>query len=187
MNPSKMNMAAVGIVIVLGGAFALFFLRPGVQKLDAARNDAAQQVERVKEKQAALGSVSDLYASILELGRQMMDFRKQLPSDRQFGEFLNYLSESFRRCHIENYVVEPKPALIIEKTSVPEDLTLLAGTTVLPVRIEFQTDFPAMVKFLNRLEKNTRLSHVESIKLVNDEVKPGRVKADMVLHTYFHP
>lgn len=187
MNPSKMNLAAAGVVVVLGTAFALGFLRPGVRRLEAARADAAQQVERVREKQAALGSVSDLYSSILDLGRQMFDFRKRLPSDRQFGEFLNYLSDSFRRCKIENYVVEPKPALLIDDSSVPEDLTLLAGTTVLPVRIEFQTDFPSMVKFLNRLEKNTRLSHVESISLVNDELKPGSVKADMVLHTYFHP
>ena len=44
-----------------------------------------------------------------------------------------------------------------------------------------------MVKFLDYLEKNRRLSHVESLKLINDEMKPGRIKADIVVHTYFRP
>lgn len=187
MNPSRMNLTAAGIVVVLAATFSLGLLRPGVKKLEAARAEAAQQVERVKEKQSSLGQVGDLYASILELGRRMSNFRERLPSDRQFGEFLSYLSDAFRNCDIENYVVEPRPSLTIIDELLPEEMKLLNGTTILPVRIEFRTDFSSMVKFLNRLEKNSRLSHIESFKLTNDEASPGHVKADMVVHTYFHP
>ena len=55
MSAAKMNMAAAGIVVVLTAAFVLGLLTPGVKKLKEARASAAQEVERVKEKQAALG------------------------------------------------------------------------------------------------------------------------------------
>jgi len=187
MSAAKMNIAAAVIVVVLTAAFVLGLLTPGVKKLKEARASAAQEVERVKEKQAALGNISELYASTVELGSQLQGFRHRLPRDRQFGEFLSYLSDGFRKCKIINYVVEPRPSMTIVEEGVPDELKLAVGTTVLPVRIEFQTDFPAMVKFLDYLEKNRRLSHVESLKLINDEMKPGRIKADIVVHTYFRP
>jgi Tfp pilus assembly protein PilO len=186
VNMLKLNVVVVLLVVVLTIAFALGLVRPGIKDLKACQAEIADKQAALHADQQQLGNVGDLFGSILHLDEAMRDFRVRLPAERRFGEFLNDLSENLEKNRIDDYVVQPKPALELDEGNLPETVKLAAGTTILPVHIAFRGTFAQLFDFLVGLESLSRLSHVESIKVVNDEKRPGSVNVEMTLHTYQH-
>jgi Tfp pilus assembly protein PilO len=184
VNQLKLNITAVALVIILTSAFVLGLVRPGLKELHACHTEIADKQAVVHAEQDRLGNVGDLYESILRLDEAMRGFRVRLPVERRFGEFLNDLSEHLKRCKIDDYVVQPRPALRLDESKLPESVKLAAGMTILPVNISFRSSFVQLFDFLGGIESLTRLSHVESIKVGNDEQHPGEVNVEMTLHTY---
>ncbi len=184
---TKLNIAAIAVVLGLTAAFSLGLLVPGLEKLKEARAEVAVEAQKVKADQQKVGDVSKLFASIMELDEQMQDFRNRLPADRDFGEFLRDLSNSLLETGVQNYAVQPRPPRDVDPTRLPPALVQTQGTTILPVSISFDSGFHAVFEFLTRIEEMPRLTHVETISLVNDERNPGNVKVEIMLHTYHHP
>lgn len=187
MNATRMNIAVVAIVAVLATAFGLGALRPGLTQLKAQRQKLDAEALKVREEQSSIGDISELYASIVDLDQQMEDFRHRLPMDREFGEFLNALAENIKKSGIEDYIVEPRSPRTIDETKLPEDLFIVKGTTVLPVRVAFDCSFGPALEFLNQMEELKRLTHVESLRMVNQADQPGKVSVEIILHTYCNP
>jgi Tfp pilus assembly protein PilO len=180
----KLNLIVVLAVAVLTLAFGLGLVRPGLGELRASQHRLAEEQAKVQEAQNGLGSIGELYASILQLDEAVRDFHSRLPTERRFGEFLSDLSQSLENSRITDYVVQPKPVLEVVDSRLPAALRLAAGSNILPVNIAFQSTTAQAFEFLNAVERLPRLVHVESVKLVNDEGHPGTVKVDMMLHTY---
>lgn len=180
----KMNLAAVVLVAALTAGFAFGLLRPGMRALRTCQAEVSAKQVKVQAGQQELGNVGDLYASIVQLDEAMNDFRVRLPQERRFGEFLNDLSDLLRKCEIDDYVVQPKPALHVDETKLPDALRLTAGTTVLRVSIAFSASFARVFEFLDGVERMPRLSRIKSIKLLNDEQRPGEIRAEILVHTY---
>lgn len=187
MSIFKLNLIAVGVVVALTAGFAFGLLVPGVRRLDHTRQNLTQQAAAVETDQQTVGNVSDVYAAILRINEQMADFQKRLPQDRQFGEFLNEISDHLKKSDIQEYSVQPRPARQVEETKLPEELKLAKGTVILPVSLSFETSFTKLFEFLKSLQAMPRLFHVESMSLLNDETQPGRVRVEMVLQTYHRP
>ena len=187
MTTLKLNVTVVAIVLVLTSAFVFGLLMPGVGRLREARAELAEKVTKVETDQQQVGDASDLYASILQMDEKTRDFRKRLPAERQFGEFLNDLSDNLEASGIEDYSVQPRPAQVLDQTKLPASLKLTEGTVLLPVVVSFEGDFGGLFEFLRGIESLPRLSHVETLRLVNDEKRPGRVAVELTLCTYHHP
>ncbi len=184
MTSLKVNLTVLGVVVVLAAGFGLGLLKPGLKKLDERRAKLAAETEQVHERQAQVGDVGELYAGIVQLEREVRDSRSRLPADRQFGEFLGELSENLKEAGLEEYTVEPKPQKTLGKAQLPDSLDVVDGTTILPVKVAFTGGFDNLIGFLERMEGMVRLSHVESLSLVNDEGRPGRISVELELHTY---
>jgi Tfp pilus assembly protein PilO len=187
VNMLKLNIGAALLVIALTAAFVAGLVRPGLKQLSTCQAEITARQAAVRAEQERLGNVGGLYASVLELDEGMRDFRVRLPAERRFGEFLSDLSDNLKKCKIDDYVVQPKPALLVEEGKVPDALKLAGGTAILPVSISFRGSFVQLFDFLTGLESLPRVSHVESIRVVNDEQHPGDVSVEMTLHTYQHP
>ncbi len=187
MTNLRLNVTVVAIVLVLTSAFVFGLFMPGMGRLREARAELAEKVAKVKTDQQQVGDVSDLYASILHMDEKTRDFRKRLPAERQFGEFLNDLSDNLETSGIEDYSVQPRSAQVLDQAKLPASLKLAEGTILLPVVVSFESDFDDLFKFLRGVESLPRLSHVEMLKLVNDEERPGRVAVEVTLCTYHHP
>ena len=187
MSTMKLNLIIVGVVVTLTAGFAAGLLIPGVRDLDQARQEVADKLAVVQTEQQQVGNVSELYSSILQMDVQLTDFRKRLPEDRQFGEFLNDLSENLKRNQIDEYIVQPRPARPLDETKLPADRKLAKDTVILPVSVAFETSFTKLFEFLKSMEAMPRLYHVESLKVVNDEQRPGTVKVELGLQTYHRP
>jgi Tfp pilus assembly protein PilO len=187
VNLFKLNLVVVGVVLALTAGFAFGLLLPGWKKLNVVQHDLALKLAAVEADQQKTGNVSDLYASILRINEQMSDFRKRLPQDRQFGDFLNELSEHLKGTDIQQYNVQPKAARPVDEAKLPKDLQLAKGVVVLPVSLSFETDFLRLFDFLKNLHTLGRVFHVESLSATGTETRPGEVRVEMVLQTYHRP
>lgn len=184
MNVVGLNLLVIAIVLALTGAFGFGLLRPGSRELQACHGRLAAQAQELQAAQQQVGNVSDLYASILTLDEAMHDFRVRLPADRNFGEYLSDVAESLKASRITNYVVQPTPARRVTAEKLPPELSQADGTIILPVSVAFHGGFAQLFDFLDKMETLPRLSHVEHLKIVSDEKRPGDVSVEMVLHTY---
>ncbi len=185
MNLFKLNLIAVLLVVLVTAGFAFGLLVPGVKELQAFQAGVVSKANDVSLRQEIVGDVSDLYASILAMDEEMRDFREHLPSERLLGEFLRDVSNNLQSSSVTNYVVQPRPALQVEADTLPAFLKQAAGTTILPVRVSFTSDFGQFFEFVRKTEALPRLSHVEELTLVNEEQNPGTVQVEMMLHTYY--
>ncbi|MCG8406514.1 MAG: type 4a pilus biogenesis protein PilO [Phycisphaerales bacterium] len=187
MSLFRINLIVLVTVLISTAAFAWGLLLPGLDEFRATHNKIDIELKRLEENQRAAGNISDLYASIVRLNEEMSNFRKRLPAERKFGEFLNDLSLCLERAKIEHYNIQPHQAQEVAPDKLPDELELAVNTTVLPVSVSFEGSFTGVFDFLTRLESLERLTHVESLNVVNNENRPGWVKVEIVLHTYHRP
>lgn len=187
MSRMKMNAIAVGLVVALTAGFAFGFVVPGMRKLHEHRERVAAEAAQVQSEQQRLGAVSELYSSLVDLDKSMSSFRERLPQQRQFGEFLNSVSDNLKKAQIEDFTVQPKPPVSLDEAKLPADLAIAKGTIILPVRITFEGTLVKLMDFQQRMEDLPRLCHVESLKMKNDETRPGIVDVELLLMTFCYP
>jgi hypothetical protein len=58
---------------------------------------------------------------------------------------------------------------------------------VQPVLVQCEGGFPGLFEALHGMEQMPRLSRVASLKVTADPKRPGRVKVEMLLDTFFLP
>ncbi|HUN82442.1 MAG TPA: type 4a pilus biogenesis protein PilO [Phycisphaerae bacterium] len=187
MTVRKINSIVVAGALILGGGFAGLLLLPGLKDLHRRRAEINQKAEEVRQHQTELGSVSELYGEIMALGKRTSDYRKELPAERQFGEFLGALSDALRRVGVEQSVVQPRSEERLEASRIPSNMKLAQATRILPVQVSFDGNFGQTFDFLRAVEELPRLSHVQSLEISNDEHSPSHVHVDLTLMTYYFP
>lgn len=184
MTTTKLNLAAIGAVLVLAATFALGFLRPGLRRLASTQDLVVEKLSAVRDKQQSLGDVSQLYASIVEQDLQMHDIHAQLPARRRFGEFLRDLSNYLEENGIADFLVEPQLPQPIDDQNVPTSLRFVSGTHVLPVQLSFDCSAEQLVAFLDAVESLSRLSQVDKLLVKNHDSDPGRVSVELTITAY---
>lgn len=187
MNMFKLNLVIIAVVLAATAAFTWGLLFPGLEELRERQDRISAGLEGIEQTQRWVGDVGALYASIQSLNDEMRYFREQLPTDRRFGEFLNDLSKCLGQSEIADYAIQPISSMTVVSEQLPPDLKLAEGTVILPVRVLFESGFENVFGFLSRVESLKRLCHVEDLKLVNDESRPGHVRIEMELHAYYQP
>jgi Tfp pilus assembly protein PilO len=187
MTLRKLNLIVVGGVVFLTGLFVAALFMPRTNHLKQVREEASRRSQAVRAEQEKIGNVSEIYAAILEMDRRREDNRCKLPVQRQFGEFLKALSDRLVLAGIEENVVRQKPEFRLDDDRLPPELKRARGAGLLPVHVAFDSAPNQFFDFLKSIESLPRLSHVETLVVANDETNPGRVHAEITLHTFYHP
>jgi len=183
----RMNIGVVALVLVSTGAFAWGLLIPGEKKLRKQYDQIDTELEQVARLQLEVGSVGDLYASILALDREVSGFRQQLPAERKLGEFLSDLSRCMESSGIVDFSIQPRPVIEVDPERLPDDFKLAKGTAILPVQLNFEGSFANVFQFLDCVESLQRVSHLETMNMDNHESTPGHLTVKLELHVYYHP
>jgi len=183
----KLNVVIVAIVLVATAAFTWGLLLPGLDELDRKQEEIKAELAKVGQVQQEVRDVGALYASIQSLNAETRTFRERLPDQRRFGEFLNDLSQCLEKSKVTDYAIQPMPTEKVAVEQLPDNLKSAVGTMILPVHISFHSSFERVFGFLVHLESLRRVFHIETLELSNDPSQPGRVKAEMILHTYYQP
>jgi|CXWL01.1.fsa_nt_gi Tfp pilus assembly protein PilO len=186
MSPLRLNIMVIGAVVLLVGGFTFGLLMPGVKDLKASQAQAIEGLTRVKEGQSTIGNVSEIYEAILKMDQETKGFSRRLPNDRQFGEFLNEVSGCLKKSGIIDYSLAPQSPMTLDETQLSGDLKAARDIAILPVGISFRGKFSQVFELLDCLEHLERLSQVEKMSVINEEKRPGSVRIDLVLHTYYH-
>lgn len=187
MSVKKADLVAVLVVLVIAVGFGLGVLRPSARKLDERRKEIAAAVQEARDIESRASGQSALYASIQELRQDLRDQYRRLPTQRQFGEFLNALTEGLRHVGIEDVTVEPRLPLDLHEERMPEALQAVRGTGILPVRVRFQGRMTPIVEFLDTVETMPRIAQVDMLKMRSVEGSAELVDVDLFIHAYFRP
>lgn len=184
-----MSQQKATILMIVGvlGVSALFvgaFMVPGHRRLMEKQDQIVAGSNEVRDLQQDLGSVSDLYAAIVDLESQLKEDRRRLPSERSVGDFLSDLADALSQCNVMDYVVQPLPMLEVAPDAVPESHAVAARTRVIPFKVVFDGTFAQTFDVMGRIESFRRSTHVAGLRIVNDKNQLGRLHVEVELHTY---
>lgn len=186
MSTKRLNVTTILVVVALSAGFLFGLMLPGERRLSALQASIAQEQAQVARQQAEVGNVSEVYLQLQALAGRLKTFRRQLPSDRRVGEFLNDLSDTMTRTGITEFQVQQLPATRVMSNDLPENMKQVNGTGVQPVRISFRSDFRKAFELLGAIEKLARLAYVEQFEVKVEDEFSGVVSVTMVVQAFHH-
>lgn len=187
MKIHRADLVVVLVVLGITAGFGLAVLRPGVREVDDRKKEVFAAGQEANELQARMANQAELDASIRSLSRQLRDEDRRLPRHRQFGEFLNALARNLGQAGIEDYTIEPRTPQELDDEKLPESLSLVRETLILPVRVKFKWRVGPTVTFLDALETMPRIAQVNRMEMRAVEETPGTVEVDLFVHAYCRP
>jgi len=185
MSPVRLNILFVAIVTVITGAFTAGFVIPGIRELNQCRREVNEAADRTRQAQVTSAEESTVYQAIMDLQCELAESRRHVPSERQFGEFLNSVSESLRDLGVSNYELRPLSEYALATTT--ETAAFAGKAFVLPVRLKISCSFKTTFDFLTRLSEMPRLARVSAIEINAANSRSPRVDVRMLIETYYCP
>lgn len=187
MSPMRLNILFVAIVTALTGAFTAGILLPGLRELSGVRKEVTAAADQTRQAQVSAGEESAVYQAIVNLQNELAESRRHIPAERQFGEFLNDVSESLRSLGVVDYELRP----LTERPLAPIDGAIEGSAKsrafVLPVRVKMQCSFKTAFGFLEKLGNMTRLTRVAAIEIDSINARVPRVEVRILIETYYCP
>ncbi len=187
MSPMRLNVLFVAIVTVLTGGFTAGVLLPGLRELGNARKEVTDAADRTRQAQVSAGEESAVYQAILDLERELTESRRHVPAERQFGEFLNTVSEALRSLGVVDYELRP----LTERALAPTDLATAnpakVRAFVLPVRVKIVCSFRTAFEFLEKLSSMPRLTRIAAIEIDGVDSRSPRVEVQLLIETFYCP
>lgn len=183
MSPMRLNILFIAIVTMLTGAFTAGILLPGLRELGSARKEVTAAADRTREAQVSAGEESAVYQAILNLEKELADSRRHVPTERQFGEFLNDVSEALRSLGVADYELRP----LTERPLTVEGDRGTSRAFVLPVRVKIECSFKTAFDFLEKLGGMRRLTRVAALKIDSSGSRGPRVEVRLLIETFYCP
>lgn len=182
------TMTRVLSVAAFAAAFALLVLLPGNRKLKAARAESAALREQMEVEALQIECLDAVQQRVNLLREGTRDFSTSIPSEHRLGDFLRGLGGVLQRNGMENHILQPRPVHAVAAGAFPAACAAtFAGMQAQPVLVQCEGRFSGVFDSLKDLEDLPRLSRVERLTLASDPAKPGKVKMEMLLETYFLP
>jgi type IV pilus assembly protein PilO len=173
--PKWQRWAAVGGALALiFGVYFYFFYMEGVNKisgLDAELKTVETNLETTRQQAKKL---PDLKEKIEILGKNLLQARKELPSEKEIPSFLKTISDEGKMAGLDFLLFQP------------EQETVLDFYARVPVRIEVQGQFHEVMTFFDRVRRLPRIVDVEniSIQIQKDGKSSFFLKTACVATTY---
>lgn len=187
MSPMRLNILFVVIVTILTGGFTAGVLLPGLRELGNARKEVTDAADRTRQAQVSAGEESAVYQAILDLENELAESRRHIPAERQFGEFLNDVSEALRSLEVADYELRPLTERPLAAEEGPIRDAGKSRAYVLPVRVKIRCSFKTAFDFLERLGAMGRLTRVAAMKIESAGSRVPRVEVQMLIETYYCP
>jgi len=185
MTATRLNILFVVIVTALTGGFVLGFLMPGVKELNNSRREVEDAANRTRQAQVTATEEATIYQAIMDLQCELSESRRHVPSERQFGEFLNSISDALREQGVTNYELRPLPEYALP--NLPSAGAFAGKAFVLPVRLNLNCSFKTAFDFLARLTELPRIARVAAIEIEAGDSRSPRVEIRMLIETYYCP
>jgi Tfp pilus assembly protein PilO len=187
MNPLRANLkdrlvwfrriqwGLLTMLLVLGGAIYVCWIRPENARLEGARLRIANAESELQQDQDRAKNLPKVEAEIAALRQRVARFDKELPRLPNMVQFINDVTRISQDASLKQFrwILDTKPRVSDQMTEQP-------------VLISFEGDFQSgVLQFLRGTEQMQRLTRVRKLDLKADDARDGQVKAELTMNIYF--
>ena len=164
------------VMLALLGSAWYFVFKKADERIAVLTADTLTKQRRLAELSEASSRIADMNQKMDDLQKQIRFFESKLPRERETGKLVAEIDQQARS----------RKLLQVGRVSAmrPEKA---AGYYELPVKIQMQGDFRSFYEFILQIERLTRITRVNQMKLTKINEQDGSMNADMTLSIYFAP
>jgi Tfp pilus assembly protein PilO len=171
----RAQWALAVVLLLLGGAIWLFWIKPEHAMLDAAQAHIAMLKQQLAQDQNQIRNLPKVEQEIERLRTRVERFDEKLPKQQDLAQFINAETRISQEAALTKlcWHLDSKPRQgdhFIE----------------LPIQLSFEGDFQSgVLAFLRGTENLQRLTRVHKLQLTSDGPLSGQVKAEVTMNIYF--
>lgn len=154
MRLSRDNLIVLGILAAITVCYVLVVYRSQSSALEKIDVRTAQTKRQLEQNMAAAGQVPPLLRQIGEMKRRYnKDWVRRLPQRKELAGFLREIASNLVQENLSNQIIQPGSA------------TRGPLYNRLPISMQFEGEFLALARFLQRVDEMTRLTRIEHLKI----------------------
>lgn len=148
--------------VILAG-FVLFEYLPRHESIKSVEKARAAQALNIERAQTKKSEISILQGKAEVLKTKVCNYEKQVPRDRNLGDFLQNIADLMNQQKLSGQLIEP------EKEIKSGDLQCI------PVNMRCSGSLTQLFEFYKMLQKMDRLIRIDQVKLLSKSTVNGEV------------
>jgi Tfp pilus assembly protein PilO len=177
-DENKRLYIILGSAVVFSLLYIVFFIGPAtgsVMKVSRAITDIKNNVDLVNNR---LGRLEEMKAKLTALREEYEGYSAQLPAQKEISRFLEGLASTAKSSDVNILSVTP---MELEPAKGGDNVKYYSA---LPVVIAAKSGYHQLGKFINDLEKGSRFTTIQDLRINYDSKMPRRHDINMVLKVY---
>jgi hypothetical protein len=165
---------ALGVVLALDLALAVFLWRVSLQQPQELRTQRDSLTLQAKKLRADVERGEKIRASLPQAGKDCDAFYQQSFLDSPTG---------YSRIESDLDAIATKSGVKISGFTFKQKELKDRGVTEIEITTDLDADYPAVIQFINGLERSKNFYLLDSLHLAS--ATTGGIRLDLDLHTYF--
>lgn len=166
------------LVVMVGLLFSAwyFVFKNADERIAGYNADTNEKRAKLAEVKAAMMRIQDMGKRIDDMQQQIRKIEDALPRERETGNIVRQIdmqARSFKLLQVAGMRAAPP-----EKAS---------NYWELPVKLQMKGDFKSYYEFLLKMERLTRITRINQMKLSKVNEHDGSMTADLTLSIYYSP
>ncbi len=164
----------LGVVLALDLALAVFLWRASLQRPEAVRAQRDHLALQAKKLRADVERGEKIRASLPQAGKDCDAFYQTSFLDSPTG---------YSRIESDLDAIATKAGVKISGFTFKQKELKDRGVTEIEIATNLDADYPAVIQFINGLERSKNFYLLDSLRLAS--ATTGGIRLDLELHTYF--
>ncbi len=148
---------------VMVGGFVLFRYLPMQRKMKSLRQAHAAQMLAISRASAESRQIPTIEEQLLQLQRKVGNYERQIPTQREIGEFLQRIANLMNKHNLQEQLIQPGKEMKAGQLNC------------VPVNMQCKGKLSQIFKFYRNVQGLDRFVRIEHVKLVNDNNFSGEV------------
>ena len=159
----KREMAICAAAAVMICAFVLLRFLPLKKEEKFLKQAYASQMLAISKASAESRQIPTIREQLLQLQRTVGNYERQIPSQRELGEFLQKIADLMNEHNLKGQMIQPGKEIRAGELNC------------IPVNMQCKGRLSQIFEFYRRVQGLDRLVRIERVKLVNDGDFSGEV------------
>lgn len=167
------ELVFIALMLGLAAASYAFVFKPAAEKRVAREANIASRKKALADLRTATAGISDIERKIQELQEAITFFESKLPQQKDLDKIVKDVWQKAEKHNLQTRVIKTRKT---EKA---------AGYSEQPIELGLSGDFKGFYAFLLDLEKLSRLTQMNQMKLDKIMTRDGEMQANVTLSIFF--
>jgi Tfp pilus assembly protein PilO len=172
-DKQQIAICAAAVAMVCG--FVLLRYLPLQRRMKYIRQVQAAQMLALSKASAESGQIPIIREELLQLQTAVGNFERQIPAQRELGEFLQKIANLMNENNLREQVIQPGKEINAGELNC------------IPVNMQCKGKLSQIFEFYRRVQGLDRLVRIEHVKLTNDGDFSGEVTMQTEVVIYYSP